>query len=296
MPSAISALRYRSYAKINLYLDVLRKRQDGYHDIETIFQTVSLCDELRLRPSNHGLRVTCSVAELGVGEENLVYGAARLLRERSGCSLGARIHLDKRIPIAAGLAGGSGNAAATLLALNTLWGLGWPLARLLELALELGSDVPYCAVGGTAAATGRGEVMTPLPRLPRRWLILVHPPLAVSARHVYHHPCLALSPQQPRAGRTPAFRRALDVLAQGDLARVVFNRMEIPVFHDHPGLADIKERLLTLGCAAAAMSGSGPTLFGLCRGKRSAHRIAETITEYPVSVVHTVPRGVERVE
>ena len=290
-----TALTYRSYAKVNLYLDVLNKRRDGYHNIETVFQSVSLYDELRFLDEPSHISITCSTPQLDTGEGNLIYRAATLLRERTGCTLGARIHLDKQIPIAAGLAGGSGNAAAALIALNVLWGLRLPSGRLRRMALELGSDVPYCTVGGLAAATRRGEELTALPALKRFWLVLVHPPIAVSASHAYNHPELGRNPEQPFAGRTASLRRVLRDLAGGDLPSVIFNRMEPVVFHSHPRLIGVKQRLLELGCEAAAMSGSGPTLFGLCSTRRNAMRTAEAIDGYRTSVVHGVPLGVERV-
>lgn len=287
-------LTYRSYAKINLYLDVLRRRRDGYHDIETIFQTVSLFDELTFAEEPRRIAVTCSSPDLDTGEGNLVYRAAALLRNRFAVNRGVRVHLEKRIPIAAGLAGGSGNAAATLVALNVLWNLRCPPEELRAIALELGSDVPYCTLGGTAFAVRRGEDLTPLPALRDGWFVLLHPPIAVSAARTYNHPLLTRSEEQPFASKTPSFRNALRRLAAGEAATVIFNRMETPVFHDFPHLAAAKHRLLSAGCAAAAMSGSGPTLFGLCASRRQAVKVAESFPEFASSVVQPVPVGVER--
>jgi len=286
---------YRSYAKINLYLDVLQRRRDGYHNIETIFQTVDLYDELTFAEEPRHIDITCSTPDLDTGEGNLVYRAATLLRERFNVQDGARIHLVKNIPIAAGLAGGSGNAAAALVALNTLWDLRISPESLRALALELGSDVPYCTVGGTASATRRGELLGPLPPLAGVWFVLVHPPLAVSAARTYNHPALTRNDAPLFAGKTRAFRQALRRLSKGDVGSVIHNRMEAPVFHDFPQLARVKSRLLDAGCAAAAMSGSGPTLFGLCATRRDAMQAAEAVAEYRTSVVRPVPLGVERI-
>ena len=296
MGHTFTPITYASYAKINLYLDVLGKRRDGFHNIETIFQTVSLTDKLSFEELANRVSLTCSTSELDSGESNLVYRAAMLLRQRSGCELGARIHLEKNVPIAAGLAGGSGNAAATLLALNTLWDLRWSLERLRSLALELGSDVPYCTMGGTAAATRRGEELYPLPALRKLWLVLVHPRIAVSASHTYNHAKLSFNEENLFAGRTKSFRNAIRALASEDFAKLVYNRMETPVFHDHPRLVEVKRQLLDAGCLAAAMSGSGPTLFGLCPSKRTAERVAGTLGEHDTSVVSTVPAGLERIQ
>lgn len=291
-----AALVYRSYAKVNLYLEVLKRRRDGYHNIETLFQTVDLSDELRFTDHASLITLSCSAPELANTESNLIYRAAMLLRETTGCTRGARIELEKKIPIAAGLAGGSGNAAATLVALNALWDLRLSPTKLLELALRLGSDIPYCMTGGTVAATGRGEDMRTLSPLPRTWFILLHPALAVSANRVYSDPLLEYSQEKPFAGYTRAFRRAIRSLKAGDLNSVIFNRMERPVFAAHPHLADTRERLLTAGCTAAAMSGSGPTLFGVCNSRKDAESIAERFPDYQTSVAQSVPFGVERVE
>ncbi len=283
-----NTLTLRSHAKINLYLDVLDRRPDGFHNIETVFQTVSLADELTLAEAPSGVTLTCSRPDLDCGPANLVCRAAALLLARTGCARGARIHLEKNIPVAAGLAGGSGNAAAALDALNTLWKLELTPAQLQALGLELGSDVPYCLVGGTQGATGRGEQLFPLPPVPETWCVLVHPPIQVSTAAVYNSPRLLRNTEQPSAGRTRTFQRALDALRAGDWAQAVFNRMESPVFELHPGLETLKCRLRETGCVAAAMSGSGPTVFGICTSRERAERAAEALAPHATSVVKTV--------
>lgn len=285
-------LSYRSYGKINLYLDVLDRRSDGFTNIETVLQSISLCDRLTVEPLASGIHLTCSVPTLSAGPENLVYRAAEVMQRRAGIEDGVQFHLEKNLPVAAGLAGGSGNAAAALIALNELWHLNWDVAQLCEVALELGSDVPFCVVGGTVAATGRGELMTFLPPLPCQWLVLVHPPLAVTAGHAYGHPQLTRNLTPPRHGKTPAFETALEQLAVGKVAEVVFNRMESGVLYDHPELATIKAQLRDLGCVASAMSGSGPTVFGLCADEASAREIAAQIVDYRTTVARTMDAGV----
>lgn len=284
---------YRSYGKINLYLDVLDRRPDGFTNIETVFQTINLWDELRVEAGGGDIEFTCDKSDLCVPEENLVYRAAKLIRQRSGVMTGAKIHLSKRLPVAAGLAGGSGNAAAALIALNEVWSLGFTDEALAEMALMLGSDVPYCLQGGTVAATGRGEAMEVLPAIAPRWLVLVHPPLAITAGHAYDHSRLTRNLEVPEGGKTPAFREALARLASGDVGSMVFNRMESGIFHDHPELASIKRRLRDYGCDASAMSGSGPTVFGLCADEASARSAGEQFKDYKVSVIQTVPQGVK---
>lgn len=286
-------MEFRSFAKLNLYLDVLNRRRDGYHNIETIFQTISLYDSL-LFEANEALVLDCNFEALA-GEDNIVLRAARLLRERSHTRAGARIRLEKRIPVAAGMAGGSGNAAATLTALNQLWKLDWPRERLWRLAQELGADVPYCLYGGTMAATERGDHLTPLLPLPETWFVLVHPPLALSSATVYNHPLLEYKTEKAVGGRTPSFETIVKTLQQGNVPGVVFNRMEKPVFAEHPELLTLKEALINLGCTAASMSGSGPTLFGICTSERQARDIAVQI-DCRTSVAKSAGAGIEEVE
>lgn len=285
---------YRSYGKINLYLDIRDRRTDGFTNIETVLQSIDLWDRLQFEARPSGISLTCSDPALGNGPENLVYRAAESIQKRAGITSGVSIHLEKNLPVAAGLAGGSGNAAATLVALNSHWQLGWSTEQLCELGAELGSDVPFCLVGGTVAATGRGEILEPLPLLPPHWLVLVHPPLAITAGHAYGHPNLSRNISAPKDGKTPAFRTALERLASNDPAPMVFNRMESGIFVDHPELAEIKHQLLEHGCQAAAMSGSGPTVFGLCTSENDARDRAGAFPGYRTSVVQTTTQGVRR--
>ena len=289
----MKSIRVHSHAKINFYLDVVRRRRDGYHDIETIFQTVSLADTLAAELRSTELSMECTNPALECGPSNLVLKAAALLRERTGVASGAHLTLTKRIPVAAGLAGGSGNAAAALVALNLLWELGLSHARLQRLALELGSDVPYCLAGGTAAATGRGERLAPLEPIPETWLVLVHPALAVSTRAVYTSPLLHISTERPFAGRTRSFRQALRALADGDIAGATRNTMERVAFSMHPELEGLVEGLREAGCVAAAMSGSGPTLFGVCRSRTHADAVAAALPGCTCSVVQAVPEALD---
>lgn len=255
-------------AKINLYLDVVRRREDGFHDIETLFQSLDLADEVTLGPrGDRQLTLACSLPGLCAPEDNLALRAAVLLRQRTGCGAGAHISLEKRIPVAAGLAGGSADAAAVLRGLNRLWGLDLPQGELGALALELGSDVPYCLAGGPVAATGRGECLTPLSPLPGDWhCVLADPGIPVRAARAYTHPLLEkCGPPPDGEDWTPRFRQAVALAGEGRLEELVFNRLERPVFADHPMLAEIKETLLACGARAAAMSGSGSVLFGLFR-------------------------------
>lgn len=293
-----SSTTWRSYAKINLYLEVLKKRRDNYHNIETIFQTVSLYDELTFMDDTL-VSMTCSGENLEAGTSNLVYRAAMMLKEYTGYPRGARIQLVKKIPVSAGLAGGSGNAAATLIALNKLWDLRLSVPQLFPLARKLGADVTYCLYGGTVAATLRGDFLSPLPAASGLWFVLVHPPIAVPAAQVYGHPQLGHSKETQFAGRTPGFRKAIRAFALGDMEAAVFNRMEAPVFSTYKNLAVIKQQILDSGCEAAAMSGSGPTMFGVCRSQQQALRVAENLKQrgvtYRTHIAALTPVGVERI-
>jgi 4-diphosphocytidyl-2-C-methyl-D-erythritol kinase len=286
-------LKVRSYAKINFYLDVLDRRDDGYNNIETLFQTVSLFDRLSIERSEKKLHLSCDHIGLAMEPDNLVLRAARALQAHTGTHLGARMHLEKKVPIAAGLAGGSGDAAAALVGLNKVWELGLTADVLATLALGIGSDIPYCLRGGTALATGRGEEISPLGEVSTLWLVLVHPAIPISAAWVYKHPRLGRSAERVVDGRTPRFRAAIAALESGEIAAAVYNGMEAPVFEAHPKMALWKERLLLAGCRAAAMSGSGSTLFGICQDEVHAQAVAAAFRDAPTSIVHTVPRGTE---
>jgi 4-diphosphocytidyl-2-C-methyl-D-erythritol kinase len=231
-------MQVRSYAKINWSLRVTGKRADGFHDLETVFQTISLQDTLTFRESDR-LVLTCDDRTIPTDERNLVVRAARALGVER-----VAIHLEKRIPAGGGLGGGSSNAAATLVALSRMFSLDAPLERI---ALELGSDVPFFLVGGTAYATGRGEVITPLPDAPRTPLLLVLPRERVSTAEAFR----ALT----------HFSQPLGIDAYRDSANFT-NDFEEPVFAHFPQLRTLKERLYGQGARWAQMSGSGSTIVG----------------------------------
>lgn len=285
-------LRCRSFAKINLYLDVLERQPGGYHDIETVFQSVDLADLLTFTETESQVTLACQAPGVPSDERNLAVRAALALKQAAGCSRGAHIVLEKRIPAAAGLAGGSGNAAAALAALNRLWGLGLTEPELAAIGARLGADIPFCLAGGTMAATGRGDALESLQALPDWVYVLVHPGAEVSTAEVYGDPALSRRSDPRPGGKTSRFRDVLSKLAQGDLEGAVANSMEPVVFNKHPGLARVKERLRASGCIAAAMSGSGPTIFGVCRDEAAARRAADQ-AGLPASVARGAPRGVE---
>jgi 4-diphosphocytidyl-2-C-methyl-D-erythritol kinase len=283
----------RAYAKINLYLDVLERRPDGYHDIETIFQSVGLGDTLCVTGGGDQSVFTCSHPAVPADENNLVLRALHALEKTVGRHLPTQIHLEKHIPVAAGLAGGSADAAGTLLALNQVHGLGLNTAQLQEIAAQLGSDVPFCCVGGTVAATGRGERLRALPPFPTTWVVLVHVPRAVSTAWVYNHPDLPRNPAPRIHGLTEKFARLLAQFPNVPVPQLLYNSMESVVFRAFPEVEEARNRLLACpGVLGAAMSGSGATVFGLFKDPSAAQEAAESIA-FPTSVVQTLDHSIE---
>jgi 4-diphosphocytidyl-2-C-methyl-D-erythritol kinase len=248
-----------SYAKINWILDVLFKREDGYHELRTIYQTVSLHDQLRITETDGPIEILCDDPRVPCDETNLAFKAALSLREATGTSKGARIEIDKRIPVAAGLGGGSSNAAATLLALVNLWHVEMDEPGLTRIAAGLGSDVPFFLLGGTALGVGRGEEVSPIEQIECEHLLLVNPGFAVSTRDAYE--------KLSRLTRSEAaFNIPLTLLAAKgirELPLVARNDLEEAVLAAHPEIAEVKRRLLSLGARHALMSGSGATVFGV---------------------------------
>lgn len=257
-------------AKVNLFLDVLGKRPDGYHEIATLMIAVSLYDTLVFEADPSGaIRLECDHPELSTGPDNLVCRAAELLKQRSGKKLGARIRLIKRIPLAAGLAGGSSDAAATLLGLNALWGLGWNKEQLVPLAAELGSDIAFFFSLPAAWCTGRGEVVTPLQLGTPLYLVLACPQVGLSTAAVYRG---VQVPDQPLGGeeiRQAALRGDVE-----EIGRRLHNRLQEPALKLCPEVGELLALLAQEKPAGQLMSGSGTTVFALCRDGRSALDLA----------------------
>lgn len=258
-------------AKINLMLDVLHKRPDGFHEVEMVMTMIDLADRLEMSEQKRDtIIITSQAGYIPLDEKNLAFQAARLIKERYDVKQGVHIHLDKKIPVAAGLAGGSSDAAATLRGLNRLWGLGIPQVELLALGAELGSDVPFCVTGGTALATGRGEVLTPIPNPPQCWVIVAKPPINVSTAEVYGRL------RSDQIQRHPSAERMVEALTQGSFQQMcqsLGNVLEEVTLKMHPEVQQLKEGMLKLGADGALMSGSGPTVFGLVSKESKVARI-----------------------
>lgn len=260
-------------AKLNLFLEVLGKRPDGYHEIATLMVAIRLFDTLVFRKSDD-LTLECSDRALSVGADNLVLRAAALLRERTGCKKGAAIRLVKRIPMAAGLAGGSSDAAATLIGLNELWQLGLSDAKLAKLASELGSDIPFFFHTPAAWCTGRGEIVAPLSLPVPLDFVLVCPSFGMATADVYKNGAVPSSP----VGGDPI----KSALAKGDvdlLGRLMHNRLQLAAESLDARIRDYATMLAELKPAGSMMSGSGSTLFALCRSEEEADRIAADLRQ-----------------
>lgn len=261
-------------AKVNLFLEVLGKRADGYHDIATLMVAVSLFDTLELKEEAAGhIQLTCDHPELSTGPDNLVVRAAELLKRRTGCTSGAQIRLAKRIPLAAGLAGGSTDAATTLMGLNRLWRLGLGQKELAGLAAELGSDIAFFFSLPAAWCTGRGEITAPAPMGRPLDFVLVCPPVGLSTADVYRN---VVVPGAPLTGTE--IRQAVADGNGEEIGRRLFNRLEPAAEGLCPEIAVWRERLAQQGPAGVRMSGSGSSLFALCRDPAEALRVARAVS------------------
>lgn len=265
----MESIHVKAYAKINLGLDVLSRRPDGYHEVKMIMQTIRLFDKLTIKKTHTpGISVKSNLSYLPGDENNLVWRAASLFFKTAGLLPSIHVDLEKHIPVAAGMAGGSSDAAAALAGLNELYRTGFSLATLQDLGLQIGADVPYCLLQGTALSEGIGERLTPLPPAPAACCLIVKPPVSVSTRYVYEHLDLA------SAGH-PDIDAALLALRQNDLSGLctaLGNSLESVTIPKHPEIAAIKEKMLRLGALGSLMSGSGPTVFGLFDNKKTAER------------------------
>ena len=263
----------RPPAKVNLLLKVLFPRPDGYHELRTVFQTIGLCDELRLSPRPDGaLTLACDAPGVPVDDSNLCLRAARLLREKTGVRQGARLELAKAIPAQGGLGGGSADAAAALAGLNRLWSAGASPADLAEWGAELGADVPFFLTGGTALGVGRGDEIVPLPDLPPLWVAAVLPQVSVNTSWAYGQLNLGLTKEGTgnRIHRLHGVPQDLDALV-----KTAENDFEPVVFQAYPELAEYRQALFEVGAHIALMSGSGSTVFGLFPGEEAARKAAD---------------------
>ena len=265
----------KAYAKINLGLDVLRRRPDGYHEVKMIMQTVDIHDTLTFGVGTQpGIVLNIDNNELPAGSDNLIYKAAERLLEESGIKQGVEIFLEKKIPIAAGMAGGSSDAAVTLHGLNELFGLGYSLEELQKIGVKLGADIPYCLMGGTALSEGIGEVLTKLPNSPQCTLVIAKPDINVSTKFVYenlHADSLTYHPD---------IDGMVAAINDGSLSGItdrLGNVLETVTIREYPIINEIKTMMKDEGAQGALMSGSGPTVFGIFADAKTAKNAAKQI-------------------
>lgn len=260
----------KALAKINLGLDVVRRREDGYHEVRMVMQTIHLYDRLTMKKSRTpGIQIRTNLSFLPVNENNLVYRAGKLLMDEFGITEGVSVTLEKRIPVAAGMAGGSTDAAAMLYGMNRMFGLHLSRHQLMERGVKIGADVPYCIMRGTALAEGIGEKLTPLPPMVKCPVLIAKPSISVSTKFVYQNLKLDDTTRHPDID---ALLKDIDTKNFDGLCHDMGNLLETVTIPHYPVIEKIKEQMIKSGAAAAMMSGSGPTVFGLFRDEEMARR------------------------
>ncbi len=265
-----------SQAKINLSLDVCGVRDDGYHTVQMVMQKCNLCDSVYVEKIKSGIELSCNLYFLPTDEKNIAYKAAKLFFEETGINGGARIQIEKRIPVSAGLAGGSGNAAAVLQALDMLYETALGEEKLEAMGLKLGADVPYCLRGGTVLAEGIGEKLTDLPALPKTPIVIAKPKISVSTPEIYK------AIDREEIIEHPDTKGLIDALGKKDvraIAAKMQNVMEPVTQGMHPVIGEIKNVLLSCGALGAVMSGSGPSVFGLFADFGAAKKAGAALKE-----------------
>lgn len=251
----------KALAKINLGLDVVRRREDGYHEVRMIMQTIQLYDRLDIkRTQEPGIQIQTNLSFLPVNENNLIYKAAKLLMDEFSITDGVSVKLDKRIPVAAGMAGGSTDAAAMLIGVNRLFSLGLTKRQLMERGVQIGADVPYCIMRGTALAEGIGEALSPLPPMVKCPVLIAKPSISVSTKFVYQNLKLDDTTIHPDIDRLIDDIKAKNL---HDIAAHMGNVLETVTIPNYSVIDEIKKHMLSNGAVGAMMSGSGPTVFGL---------------------------------
>lgn len=269
-------IQTKAYAKINLGLDVVKRRPDGYHEINMIMQTIDLFDTLTIQAEKGTgtITVTTNLSYLPTNENNLVYKAAKAMLEKFPVPYDISIDLQKVIPVAAGMAGGSSDAAAVLKTYNELFDLQLSTQELMDIGVTLGADIPYCILGGTALSQGIGEILTPISSPPPCTLLLAKPPIHVSTKYVYENLNLAELKKHPDISGIVNAIHSQDLLKLADKLENVLESVTIKRF---PVIASIKNQMLSNGAISALMSGSGPTVFGLFTDKEKAIYAGESL-------------------
>jgi 4-diphosphocytidyl-2-C-methyl-D-erythritol kinase len=280
-----------SYSKINLTLNILGKRQDGYHNIETIMQSVNLADRIFIKEEKEGIEIKCSHPLIPVDTQSLTYRTAEKILNRYRVTKGVKIEIDKKIPLASGMAGGSANSASILVGINKLFDMNLSNKDLRGIGEELGMDVPFCIQNGTALAYHKGEKVTPLPFInPPLWVIIINPGFEIPTKWAYNNIDLDRIKKEKNNNNTTDMLKALKDRELPGIAKNLFNSFEGLVIKKYPEIGKIKDRLIKEGAMGALMSGSGPTVFGIARNKEQALKIYEKLkSEYKlIWVVQTI--------
>jgi len=278
-----------SYSKINLTLNILGKRQDGYHNIETIMQSVNLADRIFIKEEKEGIEIKCSHPLIPVDTQSLTYRTAEKILNRYRVTRGVKIEIDKKIPLSSGMAGGSANSASILVGINKLFALNLSNKDLREIGEELGMDVPFCIQNGTALAYHKGEKVTPLfPINPPLWVIIINPGFEIPTKWAYNN--IDLDRIKKEKNNTEDMLKALKDRELPGIAKNLFNSFEELAIKKYPEIGKIKDRLTEEGAMGALMSGSGPTVFAIAQNKEQALKIYEKLkSEYKlIWVVQTV--------
>ncbi|NLJ66879.1 MAG: 4-(cytidine 5'-diphospho)-2-C-methyl-D-erythritol kinase [Clostridiales bacterium] len=287
----MESIHLRAHAKINLTLDVVGKRPDGYHDVEMIMQSVNLWDEIILKEIDRGIELDSNMKNLPRGSKNIAWRAAELIRKEFGVSRGVNIYIKKNIPIAAGMGGGSADCAGVLLGLSRLWDLQIEDETLKALGKSLGADVPFCLTGGTALAQGIGDILTPITSRADIWLVIIRPNIWVSTKEIYGRLDLNTIGERPD---NEAMIKHLGAGRISGIAENLVNVLEGVTIPMHLQIARIKSQLMEQGALGSLMSGTGPTVYGVFKNQFSARRAARVLRKKyrHTYVVNTVDRGI----
>ena len=270
----MNRIQMKALAKVNLGLDVIRRREDGYHEVKMIMQTVRLYDRIILEKTQQGISMETNLSFLPVNEQNIAYRAAKMLMDEFHIQSGLHIKIDKHIPVAAGMAGGSTDGAAVLYGVNKIFELGLTKRQLMERGVKLGADVPYCIMRGTVLSEGIGEILTPVSSLPDCHILIAKPPVSVSTKHVYEN--LKLD----KIEKHPDIDGMVEALRMEDLHGVtqrMENVLETVTIPEHPEIQQIKELMIKEGALNALMSGSGPTVFGIFDDREKGMRARDLL-------------------
>ena len=269
-----NVISLKAPAKVNLFLEILGKRDDGYHEIETIMQEIDLADSLQFEETQEGVTLECNDKNIPANQDNLVCKAANLILEECGIKKGVLINLEKNIPVGAGLGGGSSDAATTLKALNSLWKIGLNNEELMEFAAKLGSDIPFFINGKTALCRGRGELITPVEVRNRMDYIILFPRVHISTETIYKNLKIDLTKKRKDVS---FFLDALKYSEVASISKLLFNRLEEIIFATYPDLLQVKSTLESFDFCGLSISGSGSAFFGLCNDRHQAEVIKSKI-------------------